>query len=113
MSTSLVSDAIAARMLDALTALRAALPEPRPMNMVDPHIGILLIAVHILALVPPPTPRWRLVRAALAPVLAMTWLWLGYVPILRTPQERWGSNLLFCKWLVLVQLAELGNRAIA
>lgn len=88
-------DDLAARAVHALTALRAALPEPRPMNMLDPHIGILLIVVHILALVSPPTPQWRLARAALAPVLAITWIWLGYVAVLRSPQERWGSNLLF------------------
>lgn len=90
-------DDLSARVVDALTALRAALPEPRPMNMVDPHIGILLIVVHILALVSPPTPQWRLARGALAPLIAIPWLWLGYVAVLRSPQERWGSNLLFGK----------------
>lgn len=93
----LISDAAAARILKTPARLRASLPEPRKMTILDPHIGILLIALHILALVSPPTRRWRLFRAALAPLIAMTWLWLGYVPVLRTPQERWGSNLLFCK----------------
>lgn len=83
--------------LGALTRLGAALPEPHAMNVLDPHIGIFLIALHILALVPPPTRGWRLLRAALAPLIALTWLYLGYVPVLRTPHERWGSNLLFCE----------------
>lgn len=93
----LISDATAARLVDSLHALRAALPEPRRMTYWDPVLGFLIIALHILALLPPPTRGWRLARAALAPFIAGTWIWLGYVPILRTRQDRWGSNLLFCE----------------
>jgi hypothetical protein len=92
-----ISDATAARLLEGLQALRAALPEPRPMKDLDAAVALVAIVAHILALLPPPTRGWRLVRAALAPAIAGAWVWLGYVPILATPQDRWGSNILFCE----------------
>ncbi|KLT41265.1 hypothetical protein CC85DRAFT_236637, partial [Cutaneotrichosporon oleaginosum] len=82
--------------LDDLAALRNALPTPRKMTALDYTLGVSLIVVHILALLPPPTRAWRLVRAALAPFIAATWVWLGYVPLSPKSQDRWGVQLLFC-----------------
>ncbi|BEI83310.1 hypothetical protein CcaverHIS002_0311780 [Cutaneotrichosporon cavernicola] len=81
--------------VDGLKTLRAMLPKPRALTLLDVGLAVL-IAAHILALLSPPTPEWRLARAALAPFIAGSWAYLGYVPIMRSPQERWGSNLLLC-----------------
>ncbi|BEJ06645.1 hypothetical protein CcaverHIS641_0311670 [Cutaneotrichosporon cavernicola] len=90
--------------VDGLKTLRAMLPKPRALTLLDVGLAVL-IAAHILALLSPPTPEWRLARAALAPFIAGSWAYLGYVPIMRSPQERWGSNLLLflaptcsCAW---------------
>lgn len=82
-------------LVSALTHLRAALPEPREWCMLDVVSGFALIAITVLALVPPPTAAVRLFRAALAPLICFGWMYLSYVPLLRTPQERWGVCILF------------------
>lgn len=64
-------------------------------DVLDGNIGVHLILGTILLLVPDPTPRVRLVRAAAAPLISGAWLYLGYVPMFRTPLERWGSAMLF------------------
>lgn len=76
---------------EALAGLRASLPEPRDTTPGDIALGHVLIFVSILALVPPPTRAVRVFRAALAPLLCAGWVFLSYVPVLRTPQERWGT----------------------
>jgi hypothetical protein len=76
------------------TATRAALPTPRPFTLVDVHLAFLVIALNVALLIPPPTRSVRLVRAAVAPFIVAAWLWFGYVPVLRSPQERWGTTLL-------------------
>ncbi|GMK53467.1 hypothetical protein CspeluHIS016_0100530 [Cutaneotrichosporon spelunceum] len=85
----------AACIVHGLKALRALLPEPRAVTGPDFGLGLLLVSLHILALLPAPTRGWRLTRAALGPLIGAAWAYLGYVPIMRTPQERWGGNLLF------------------
>jgi hypothetical protein len=83
------------------TAVHGALPTPRPYNLfLDPLVGVLAIALNVAALIPPPTRRVRLMRAALAPFVVACWMWVGYVPILRSAQERWGTSLLLSKSLV-------------
>lgn len=77
---------------EALSRLRPSLPEPRDTTLGDIILGHVLIVVSILALVPAPTPAVRMFRAALAPLLCAGWVFLSYVPLLRTPQERWGSS---------------------
>ncbi|BEJ14147.1 hypothetical protein CspHIS471_0313210 [Cutaneotrichosporon sp. HIS471] len=90
--------------VDGLKALRVMLPEPRAVTVLDFGFALLLIAAHILSLLPPPTPEWRLARAAFAPFIAGSWAYLGYIPIMRSPQERWGSNLLL--WFFVFRTIE-------
>ncbi|BEI91095.1 uncharacterized protein CcaverHIS019_0311650 [Cutaneotrichosporon cavernicola] len=63
--------------VDGLKTLRAMLPKPRALTLLDVGLAVL-IAAHILALLSPPTPEWRLARAALAPFIAGSWAYLGY-----------------------------------
>lgn len=85
------------RLVELLTGLQQRLPGHHQVGPLDVLLGVLLLSLNILALVPPPTPAVRVFRAALAPVIVTGWLYLGWAPLLRTPQERWGSAMLFCK----------------
>lgn len=85
---------------DFFLAVRNALPTPRPFTLVDVHLALLVIVINIAALVPPPTRSVRLVRAAIAPFIVLAWLYFGYVPILRSPQERWGTSVLLSRYNV-------------
>lgn len=86
-------------LVTALTHFRAALPEPREPHVLDVLMGLGLIALTILALVPPPTTAVRVFRAALAPLICFGWMYLSYVPLLLTPKERWGAGILFGEYL--------------
>lgn len=85
-----------AGLIELLTALHRRLPELHPTGALDVLFGLVLVYANILALVPPPTRSVRFFRAALSPLLVVGWMYLGWAPRLRTPQERWGSALLFC-----------------
>lgn len=80
-------------------ALRARLPEPHALCVADIALAHSVILGTILALVPPPTRAVRALRAVLAPIIFLGWLYLGYVPLLSSPQDRWGSSMLFCESL--------------
>lgn len=97
-------------LVTALTHFRAALPEPREPHVLDVLLGLGLIALTILALVPPPTTTVRVFRAALAPLICFGWMYLSYVPLLLTPKERWGAGILFGEYQPVAGRACVGQR---
>lgn len=76
------------------TALNKLIPLSfHPMGLKD--VLILFAAIHIviIALITPPTPSWKLVRAGIAaPLAAGLFLYFGLYPIQKCYEDQWGTG---------------------
>ena len=79
----------------ALSHFLSSLPPPHPANLTDLLIGLGSMYLVVLALLTPPTPAFKLLRAGIiAPVSIVGFVYSAYWPTQKDYEDIWGTAVL-------------------